>query len=474
MTEHECVIRELVAGTSTVPADELPPLLTDPDTGESLHPQRASSTESVETAITTAWAVHTEGAWTGLPRSERVAALRSFKAELESRAEIFGRADSLDSGVPLEATTERARGIAVLVEMGAAQLDEGFEHVEQSSSAGAVDQWRLPWGPAAAIIPWNAPTHMAILRVTDALVAGAPVILKPSEWSPHFTGAFAAAVQAALPPGVVQIVHGGRSVGETLVEDERIAAVTYTGGVPGGTAVAEACARQLKPVDLELSGNNPVVVLPGTDPDHVAEQVVTALLTLNAQYCIGPRRLIVQEDEAEALTTALGAALERVSIGVTTDPATQLGPMSHEPHQRRIEGQLAELAERGCEVRRHGQLPAAPGHFVAPALVLADTGTEIRDEVFGPVLVVRTCRDVDEAVTIANDHAYGLSGYVFGDDRDAARAVGRRLRAGFVMLNSAYGAPDVMPVAGLWGVSGLGQFGVGQGAKFFSGSRFVG
>ncbi|MFI9837489.1 aldehyde dehydrogenase family protein [Nonomuraea sp. NPDC051941] len=474
MTDHDCTIRELVGATAAVPAESLEPLLTDPDTGETLHPQRASAPESVEKAIATAWAAHVDGLWSGLARRERAVALRNLQQELASRSDELGRADSLDSGVPRTTTTALIHAVTEVLGLGATQIEENFEHTEQSSSAGACDQWRLPWGPAAVFVPWNAPAHLAIVKTAYALVAGCPVIVKPSEWAPHSSGVFAEAVQAALPAGVVQVVHGDRAVGEALVGDDRITAVSYTGGVRGGTAVAETCGRLLKPVDLELSGNNPVVVLPDADPEAVAEQVVTAALTLNGQYCVAPRRIIVPRARVDDYLAALGAALDAVRIGVTTDPETKLGPLSHEPHRRRIDEQLAEFSARGCDVRRYGKLPESSGHFSAPAVVLADDAPDLREEVFGPVLLVRTYRDLDEAVAVANDHPYGLAGYVFGADRDAARAVGRRLRAGLVRLNSAYGPPDVELVASMWGISGLGEIGTWHGPAFFSGSRFVG
>lgn len=475
MTGHDtCTIRELVDSTVGTPGEELAAVLTDSDSGESLHPQRATAPDSLEKALASAWTAHADGVWSDLPRKERAAALRILQTELATRVGDLARADSLDTGVPQTITAAFIGAVVGLLEPAANRVEEGFGHVEQASSAGMCDQWRLPWGPAAVFLPWNAPASMAIVRITDALVAGCPVLIKPSEWAPHFSGAFADAARAALPGGVVQIVHGDRSVGEAIVEDDRIAAVSYTGGVAGGTAVAEASARHLKPVDLELSGNNPVVVLPDAEPGSVAEQVVIGMLTLNGQYCVGPRRLIVPEAQVEDYLAGLAAALATVTIGVTTDPATQLGPLSHEQHHRRIEGQLAEFAALGCEVRRYGRLPVSSGHFAAPAVVLADKAAELREEVFGPVLVVRTYEDLDEAITIANDHPYGLAGYVFGNDRDAARGVGRRLRAGLVRLNSAFGPPDAAPVASPWGASGVGEFGSGVGPKFFSGSRFVG
>jgi acyl-CoA reductase-like NAD-dependent aldehyde dehydrogenase len=474
-TSDTCPIRELVGGSIELPSDELDAVLTDPDSGEDLFAQRASSTESVERAIATAWQVHTDGTWAHLPAAERAEALRALQRELVARAEDIGRGDSLGSGVPVATTSALTAGTAVLLDVAATRVESGFGHEEGSSSAGPTDQWRLPWGPAAVFLPWNAPAPTAIVKMSEALVAGCPVVIKPSEWAPHFSGAFAEAVAASLPDGLVQVLHGDRHVGASIVADERIAAVCYTGGVEGGRAVAEACARQLKPANLELSGNNPVVVLADADPATVVDEVIGGMLFLNGQYCAGPRRLIVHEDQAADYVRRFSTALETVTIAATTDPASQLGPLSNRPHLERIEAQVAAFADRGCEVRRHGQLPTAGGHFAQPTVILADRGAEIRDEIFGPVLLVRTYRDLDEAVTVANDHPYGLSGHVFSARRGAARDVGRQLRAAFVKVNHVMSAPaDISPVGSYWGVSGLGSLGHGEGAQFFSGARFVG
>lgn len=468
-------VRELVGGTVAVPDEALESVLTDPDTGEELFAQRASSAASVERAVTTAAQVHADGTWAHLPPDERAKALRTLRDELTTRAEEIGRDDSLGSGVPVTTTAALTAGTATLLDVAATRIEAGFGHEERESSAGPTDQWRLPWGPVAVFLPWNAPAPTAIVKMSEALVAGCPVIVKPSEWAPHFSGAFADAVTASLPEGVVQVLHGDRRVGAAIVEDERVAAVSYTGGVQGGRAVAEACARQLKPANLELSGNNPVVVLPDADPATVVDEVVGGMLFLNGQYCAGPRRLVVPEGQAADYLARLSAALSTVTIAATTDPASQLGPLATRPHREKVESQVEAFADRGCEVYRHGRSPAGGGHFVRPTVILADRAAELREEVFGPVLVVRTYRDLDEAVTVANDHPYGLSAHVFSARRDAARDVGRQLRAAFVKVDHVMSAPaDIAPIGSYWGVSGLGSLGPGEGASFFSGARFVG
>lgn len=472
---HDCSIRELIAGDLRQPAESLLPELTDSDTGAVLHAQVATANDEVETALATAWDVHLSGAWTGLAAPERAAALRRFQAELTTRIDDLAAADSLDTGVPLMWTTALVTGRVGMLESSAAQVEGGFEHTEHAMEIGAADQWRLPWGPVAVFLPWNAPAPTVITKIADALVAGCPVIVKPSEWAPHFSGPLAEAAAAALPAGLVQVVHGDRAVGELLVEDERITAVAYTGGVQGGRAVAQACGRQLKPVDLELSGNNPVVALPDADAEHVIAEVVFGLQFLNGQICVGPRRLVVPREQLDTYLEGLATVLDTVTIGPSTDPGTTLGPMVHAGHLQHLGEQVEAFASRGCDVRRYGTLPQGEGHFLRPTIVVADKAADLREEVFGPVLLVRTYEDVDEAVAIANDHPYGLVAYVFGADRDEARAVGRRLRAGLVTVNAVLNSQADAPAVGsMWGSSGLGTVGAGQGPSFFAGHRFVG
>lgn len=471
---HECTIKELIDGVVAVPSVELSLELTDSDTGEVLHKGLASSDDSVERALAAAQRVHESGSWFDLPASEKADMFRALQAKYAERMQEMAAGDTLDSGVPMNSTSMFAMAGVSICMTSAMAIEAGFGHEEVvSPTAGVCDQWELPWGPAAVLVPWNAPTVSAIKKIGEGLVAGCPIIVKPSEWAPHFTGPLAEAIAETMPPGVVQIVHGGAEVGAKIVGDPRVAVVSYTGGVPGGTAVAEACARQMKPADLELSGNNPVVVLPDADVDTVLAGVLMGLTTLNGQICVGPRRLIVHEDQKQIYVDAFSKALGELKIGLATGADTQLGPMSSGVHQRKIESQIAAYADAGCDVTRFGELPEH-GHFVQPALIDADAAPQIKDEIFGPVLQVRTYKDVDEAIAIANDHAYGLAGYVYGTDRDAMRKVGRKVRGGLIRLNSHYGALDVpMGVGDAWGISGIGTFGIGETTKMFSGKRWV-
>jgi phenylacetaldehyde dehydrogenase len=473
---NEVQIKELIDGDLATPAEQLSDWLTDPDTGVPLHRQQQTSDERLDLALAAAETTHRDDSWMGRPASERAALLLAFGAELAARVEDLASADSTDSGVPLSTTRLLAAAGADALRSAAGLVASEHERTPLEGLAGPAVQWRLPWGPAAIIVPWNAPSPTALFKTAAALAAGCPVVLKPSEWAPHFAAPLAEAARASgFPAAMLQVVHGGAAVGQALAGDPRVQALSFTGGVAGGRAVAAACAPRLIPLDLELSGNNPVVILPDVDIAQTAAHIVGGMLLLNGQWCAGPRRVVVPESLADALTDAVLTLLEAVVIGPMTDVGTQLGPLAHAGHLQHLQQRLADCSTAGHTVRQVGTPPPGGGHFLAPTVVTGDKTRELRDEMFGPVLVFQRYTDLDEAVEIANDHSFGLSGYVFGADVDAAASVGRRLRAGQVKLNGI----ALMPIAeqgvvSMWGSSGLGSVGGLDGVRFFTGARIVG
>ena len=239
---------------------------------------------------------------------------------------------------------------------------------------------------------------------------------------------------------------GGGGAGEERVDQ------CGSGGVEGGRAVAEACARQLKPANLELSGNNPVVVLPDADPATVVDEVVGGMLFLNGQYCVGPRRLVVPEDQAADYVRRFSTTLETVTIAATTDPASQLGPLSNRPHLERVEAQVAAFADRGCEVRRHGQLPDGRGHFMQPTVIegVSHDAEISRAELFGPITCLYRVRHFEEAVQLANSSPYGLTASLHTRSLDRAMTWVQAVRCGVAVVNGpTHGSEPHMPFGGL-------------------------
>ena len=302
------------------------------------------------------------------------------------------------------------------------------------------------------------------------------LILKPTEWAPNGCDIFGEAARAAgIPNGVFQLVHGGPSVGGKLVKDARIRAVSFTGGLAGGRAIAQACAEDFKPAQLELGGNNPVVVLEDANLDEAARGVTALLTSLNGQWCRALGRLIVHESIAAKLLDRTMQVLREVKLGDSLSFDTQMGPLVHSLHLEKINGQLAELVSKGGTAHSATPLPDLPGNFLAPTLVMGVTSADAQHEIFGPVGAVLTFKTDDQAVRLANDTAYGLEGYVFGKDEERALNVGRRIRAGGVKINgSTIMSLHLMAPRAAWGWSGMGIEGTAETFQFFCGTQVVG
>ena len=343
-----------------------------------------------------------------------------------------------------------------------------------------VEVHRYPLGVAVCLVPWNAPAPMAAHKVANALAAGCPTILKPSEWAPYGSTALVEAVVEALdaagaPTSLLQLVHGGAAVGTQLVEDRRTRAISFTGGLGGGRAIAAACATDFKPTQLELGGNNSLVILEDASADAAAAAVVGLLTSLNGQWCRALGRLVLPASRADELLQASLDALASVQVGSSLDPASQMGPIVHSGHLALLRARLAELEAAGGKAHATTSLPEGGGNWLAPTLVTGLSLDDSRHETFGPIAAVHTYESVDEAVAIANGTPYGLEAYVVGADEEAALAVARRIRAGGVKVNGVSPISlHIMAPRPAWGLSGTGVEGTRETLQFFTGLQVVG
>lgn len=468
-------LRNYIDGRWEAPSRTLERSVCDANTGEALFAQAASSDEQIERAIVSAQALHNQGGWTQLSAEARAAVLRDIAERVLTRAEDIAQADSQCTGVVIALTSKLAQVCAGAFRQAADLIEENPQPTPRDGAYGALQIERLPLGPAAVIAPWNAPAGIAAHKMASALAAGCPVLLKPSEWAPRSAQIIVeAAAESDLPAAMLQLLHGDGSVGAALTADDRVRAVSFTGGLAGGRAVAAACAQGIKPAQLELGGNNPLVVLESADLDRAADGVVTALTTLNGQWCRALGRLLVHQNCAEALLAKVSERLSRIQMGSSLDPASQMGPLVSQQHRETVLKYRDALLAKGGRLIEAVQPPDLPGWFIAPSLLCDLDPADTLEEVFGPVAVVHTFAHDGEAIELANQTPFGLAAYVFGEE-DQAWQVADRIRSGLIKIN-AVSLLNLHPLAPrpAWGLSGLGDEGAYETFEFFRGTRVIG
>lgn len=457
------------------PGEPLGESVCDANTGEALFEQRACSAAQLEAALSVAQAAYASGAWMARPAQERRELLNAVADAIEARGEDIAVADAQSTGVVISLTRKLVLLCAGAFRQAAELAANPPKPDGLDGPHGALQIERLPLGPAAVIAPWNAPAGIACHKVASALAAGCPVLLKPSEWAPLSAQVITEAAQAAgLPPEMLQLVHGGGDTGAALVADPRVRAVSFTGGLAGGRAVAAGCAQDIKPAQLELGGNNPLMVLEDADLEAAIHGVVTAMTTLNGQWCRALGRLLVHESRRDALLDGVLTTLADIRLGSSLDETSQMGPLVSQRHHAHVRTQAGRLRELGGTLNATTPVPELAGWFLPPTLVTGLSPADTLEEIFGPVAAVHTFTTDDEAVRLANQTPFGLAAYVFGEETHAWQ-VASGVRAGLIkinavtMLNMHAAAPRPA-----WGLSGLGDEGTVETFEFFRGTRVIG
>ncbi|MGH3266314.1 MAG: aldehyde dehydrogenase family protein, partial [Trebonia sp.] len=301
-----------------------------------------------------------------------------------------------------------------------------------------VATFRRPLGVVAAITPWNFPLTLAAWKVGPALRAGNTVVLKPSPYTPIATLRFGELLTDVLPPGVLNVVSGGDELGAWMTGHPVPGKVSFTGSTETGKAVAAAAAGDLKRVTLELGGNDPAILLDDVDPAAIAEQLFWAAFINNGQACGAIKRIYVHERHHKELATQLAAIASAVRVGDGAEPDTVLGPVNNRPQYERVKELLGEALADGGRLRSGGQPFGERGYFLTPAIVtdLPETSRLVTEEQFGPVLPLIAYRDVDAAISAANDTKFGLSASVWSAEQARARDLGAQLECGTTWINT--------------------------------------
>ena len=318
-----------------------------------------------------------------------------------------------------------------------------------------------PHGVVAIIPSWNYPFSIPMAQIVPALLAGNAVLLKPSELTPA-VGALIGQIfeRANFPPGLVQILQGGREIGAALIE-ARPEKVFFTGSVATGQHIGEVCGRKLIPSVLELGGKDAMIVLAGANLDIASSAAVWGGFTNCGQACLSVERVYVEKDIAVRFVELCVEKTKKLRLGPASDPDAEIGPMIRVAQVEKVEEQLRDAVANGAKILTGGnRRPDLGTNFLEPAVVVDVNHSMklMRDETFGPVLPIQAVASVNEAIDLANDSPFGLSASIWTGDARAGRELASRLRVGCVMVNdvaSYYGIAEV-PHGGR-GASGWGR-----------------
>lgn len=432
-----------------------------PIDGEPVHEVRFAGEAEIDRAIEAAR--DALPALAGLPKTRRAEALRQLAKGLAKRAPEIAQIIVRENGCPSKyALGLQALNAGALLESFATLATEhSFEATREGLRGGRVVVQKIPVGVCAGITPWNVPLFLNCVKIAGAIAAGVPLVLKPSPETIGTTTLLAQALaELDLPSGSISVLHGGRDVGQRLVEDKRIAKVSFTGSARAGAEVATACALRFARCTLELGGKSAAVFLEDFDLAPVLPELLAAMLQNNGQVCGAQTRLIIPRRRYDDLLAGLGAAFKALKVGDPRDPETDIGPIISAAQRDKIEAIRDDAIRNGAHVIAGGYRPTdvPPGHFVAPTL-LADVSPAMpiwREELFGPVIVACPYDTEEEAIALANDSPYGLSGSVWSPDLRRGAAIAARISSGTVSLNSRrvldFGSP----------FGGLRQSGIGR------------
>ena len=425
----------------------------DPATGQPFALAPECTPEQLEYAVDAA-ATAFRG-WRHADRFERQDALQRIATVLEANREELAELLTREQGKPL--SKSRAEINSGLTWTRAYAEMELEPEVVRDGADGYAEIRRVPLGVVAAITAWNYPLLLALWKIAPAIRAGNVVIVKPSPLTPIATLRLGELLAPELPAGLVSVISGGDELGRRLVAHPGVSKVSFTGSVATGRAIMQSAGARLARLTLELGGNDAGIVLPGTDPDDVADDLFWAAFSNCGQVCAGLKRLYVHEDNAQAVGDALAQIGSRVVVGPGQDPRSEIGPVQNASQLERVRSLLDDALSRGGEAFFTGSAPTGPGYFHPVTLVrgVAEGVPLVDQEQFGPVLPLLTYATVDEAIERANATDYALGGSVWGSDLEAATAVANRLEAGSVWVRQHPGMGPDLPFGGLK-QSGLG------------------
>lgn len=427
-----------------------------------------ATAEDVDAAVRAARGAFDNGDWPRMTPTQRAEYLTKLAGAYEPQVDEMAALVTEEMGCPVSYSKFGQALAGVLIINAGIKLAAGYpwEEIRRGDMADTIVR-RAPVGVAALIVPWNMPQLGALTKMIPALLAGCTVVLKPAAETPVDALRLAEIIDGlGLPKGVVNVVTGGRQVGEHLIRHPGVDKVSFTGSSETGRRIASVCGEQLKRVCLELGGKSAAIVLDDADVAAMVQALRLVAFANNGQACIAQTRILVSRNNYDAVVDATASLAASLRVGDPTDPQTEIGPLVTRRQQQRVQNYIAIGQQEGARIVAGGNgMPNGldTGWYVQPT-VFADVDSRMRiaqEEIFGPVLTVIPYNDVDDAIRIANDSLYGLAGTVWTSDVDRGMDIARQIRAGSIGVNQYI--PDFAAPLGGFKASGLGREGGPEG-----------
>lgn len=419
----------------------------------------------MDNAVTIAKQTLENGTWSDLKPQERIAVVKRFDELHRSRAKEIAELVTADNGIPITHTLGLQKYLTIQTQTFIEAAENfGWEEIQNKSAEGVTTLIRRePVGIAAAVIPWNAPQQSSLSKVIPALLAGCTVILKTTPQATVNTYILGELFkEAGLPDGVLSILPADRETSQYLVSHPDVDKIAFTGSTFAGQTIASLAGSQMKRSSMELGGKSAAIILDDADVKIVTESIKYKSLHNNGQACVALTRLLIPESRYNEITVAIAEMMNSLKMGNPFNDDTYIGPLYNEIQYNKVLDYIQSGINEGATVLTGGMdKPEGKefenGFYVKPTLfVNANNDMRIsREEIFGPVLVAIPYKTVEEAIAIANDSEYGLSGGVFTASPEKGIEIARKLKTGSVSVNQTSRSPGA-PFGG-YKRSGVGR-----------------